>query len=205
MTALQHAKHFCGLADASDDDECHKYVTLYNDFYNIATYHGDWKMSPFLYACYRRLPSTITAMIRLGDIDINISDTQQWNGLMFACVAEDTTLITALIRHGINVNAKNHLDRDALMMSCNVNNWHNAMILVNAGANYVDSIDTINEKDIYKNDPINKNKLIKYIRDDYRKIVVATMADDSKTNIFAASFKTTYVPQLANIIAEFII
>ncbi|AYV79083.1 MAG: hypothetical protein Faunusvirus2_30 [Faunusvirus sp.] len=203
MTAIarNHAHTFIDLlyndVDPINETAAIKYIDEYNDFYN--TKINPW-WSPLTYACNYGHEQVAFKLMDVG-ADINLI-TDKWTPLMFACYKSNVKIALELIRRGANINVKTNDKNSAIILSCVKRNQSMVIMLIDAGAEFVDIID--NHIIGYYN-----RKVMKYIRDKYRLCILAVIdaehTDTTVDNAMAACFRTTYAVELIDIISEFII
>ncbi|AYV79673.1 MAG: hypothetical protein Faunusvirus35_12, partial [Faunusvirus sp.] len=120
------------------------------------------------------------------------------NSLICAIAFQYENIVTELIRMGANVNYKSVGNKTVLTLSCIYRRENIIIILIEAGALFVEFIDShIVKYSCYQ--------VIQYIRNVYRKQIISVIDDGSTNNAMAVSFKTTYVSGIIDIISEFII
>jgi ankyrin repeat protein len=122
----------------------------------------------------------------------------RWSALMRAVAFKHKNTVTELIRKGADINYKSLGGHTSLALSCRYRQQDLAIILLEAGAIFVDIIDS----HIVKH---NCNQVIQYIRSVYRQRIISVINNESSDNALAASFKTTYVSGIIGMISEFII
>ncbi|AYV79671.1 MAG: hypothetical protein Faunusvirus35_10 [Faunusvirus sp.] len=123
---------------------------------------------------------------------------RRWNSLMHAIVFKRKNLVTELIRKGANVNYKSPSGKTCLALTCIYRYEDIVIILIEAGAFFVDIIDSYIVK-------YSCYQVIQYIRNVYRKRIISVINDDTSDNALAVSFKTVYVAGIIDMISEFII
>ncbi|AYV79103.1 MAG: hypothetical protein Faunusvirus2_50 [Faunusvirus sp.] len=125
----------------------------------------------------------------------------RWHSLMYAIwyksnYEHNNNVITELIQRGANINFKSPSGKTPLSLACDYGCTDVAIILVKAGADFVDVIDT---HIIF----YNHQQVIQCIRNVYRERIISVI--NTGDNAIAISFKTTYVSGIINMISEFII
>ncbi|AYV79664.1 MAG: hypothetical protein Faunusvirus35_3 [Faunusvirus sp.] len=125
-----------------------------------------------------------------------------WSSIMYATLYRRTDVIKELILKGVNINNKTPIGETALYIACLYNSDGIAITLIDAGADFVDTIDT-GILDHYS------PRISQYIRNIYQQqiisVVNAERTDSMDNNALATSFRTTYVPGVIDMISEFII
>jgi hypothetical protein len=213
--------------------ECLQYIDKYRDFYNTQVYFVDtWRASAIIFASYFRYDLVVLRLIANG-ADINITDSYGDTALIDSCYHGRYDVALKLIDRNANINIARCNKRTALSMLCsgpanqqqldvatalidrgvdiNVFDGHDtplthacladnselAIKLIDSGAQFVKYIEKIKTR--------NCSQIIDYIIKKYNESIFAAMNDEQPNNMFATSFKKTYVPQLVNIIVAFIL
>ncbi|AYV79672.1 MAG: hypothetical protein Faunusvirus35_11 [Faunusvirus sp.] len=121
-----------------------------------------------------------------------------WSSLMRAIAFRRKNTVIELIRKGANVNYKSLGGSTCLELICIYKYENLAIILIEAGAIFVNIIDSHIVK-------YNCNQVIQHIKNVYRKQIISVIDSESTDNALAVSFKTVYVAGIIDIISEFII
>ncbi|AYV79519.1 MAG: hypothetical protein Faunusvirus20_2 [Faunusvirus sp.] len=139
-----------------------------------------------------------------GGADVNMANERGQTALSLLCYNCSTmpqfSTAVELIKHGADVNATDttyNSVNSPLGYALRRANTELAVKLIDSGARFIDFLNDINTGEY----PQVANK----IRHKYGESILAVMNDECPTNIFAASFRKIYVPQLVNTIAEFIL
>ncbi|AYV79104.1 MAG: hypothetical protein Faunusvirus2_51 [Faunusvirus sp.] len=121
-----------------------------------------------------------------------------WTPLMYS-ICEHIDVMAILIQKGVNVNYKSQGGINTLTLACIHGYEDKAIMLIKAGIDFVDLIDTHIVKFGYQ-------QVMLCIRNVYQQCITSTINDDDACdNAIATSFKTTYVSGIINMIGEFII
>ena len=120
-----------------------------------------------------------------------------WSPIMYMIYDNYFKAVKILIKKGADVNHMTPDSMIALKVACAHGYVESAVMLIKAGASFVNIIDT----------HITGHKhIMLYVRYIYGRRIKAVMDDDSSTdNMMAQCFRTTYVPEIVDMIAEFII
>ncbi|AYV79092.1 MAG: hypothetical protein Faunusvirus2_39 [Faunusvirus sp.] len=124
-----------------------------------------------------------------------------WNSLMFVIYYKRINIVKELILKGANVNYKNSEGTTALYIACRYGHEDIAIILIKAGAYFVNILDELDGYGI----EYSCQQVIQYLRDLYRQQIISIINDDKDDNTMAISFRTTYAVEVVDIISEFII
>ncbi|AYV79055.1 MAG: hypothetical protein Faunusvirus2_2 [Faunusvirus sp.] len=196
MTSGYRAKQFCQLVYNKDEKKCIEFINRYTNFYNTCVDCEVWsKMTPFIYACYNSLANVAIALLDRGS---NINHVTEFgsSALMYAASAHDYVIVKMLLDRGADVNILNNCKLSAL-------SYRMSDELLEKMINKIIYTDNIFEYyDIHKN---MHDKATGFMRNRYRNTIIMAINDTTTYNELARSFATTYVPQLVDIICEFII
>ena len=213
MNANDRAAKFMKLIYDRDEMGCDRFAKKYHDFYDVKVsikYDENWIITPFLVACYIGYETTINRMIEYG-ADITVLDSLEWNALMLACDSRDREPINVvkILINKYDVNIKNYHGESALTIAYKQLHWKTVEYLIDNNADFATHIDMLTDYHSY-NRSSSLEKSVKnmhnHIRDKYRQYIINVINNDqSVDNVIAECFRKTYVPQLVDIIAEFII
>ncbi|AYV79529.1 MAG: hypothetical protein Faunusvirus20_12 [Faunusvirus sp.] len=214
---------FIKLAYARDDDKCVAYVNANSDFHKTEIYYnfaGD--ISPLMVACIHGLAKTVTALLN-QNADVNYTDKHGTNAMIYSCCCSDKSytlnIIKQLVAHNADVNHKNHYNNSALLLadSCNITDVGQYLIQLSLNNDAEDNnkITSCNLTDLIDKYIDNKRHpfcmftstgyFVPSIRKRYCEVIKHAVDDVSENNMLAVSFRTTYVIQLVDLIAAYII
>ncbi|AYV79067.1 MAG: hypothetical protein Faunusvirus2_14 [Faunusvirus sp.] len=188
-TNLVH--EFLNFVTSGNEPACIEYIDKHKDFYNTVC---TW--SPLAYACYNGLEQVADKLIDVG-ADVNLYCFDKYTPLILTCMTGQISLVKKLIEAGADVNMRSESGCAALSyVMRHATNSQIAILLIEAGAEFVERIDHY----ISISAPV-----VIYIRSIYKKHILSVINDNDDDNAIATSFRTTYVPELVDMICEFIL
>ncbi|AYV79532.1 MAG: hypothetical protein Faunusvirus20_15 [Faunusvirus sp.] len=203
MTPNERALEFSKLIEREDDAVCIEYIERYTDFYDceINIYAGF--NSPIIYACANNREPIVVALIKHG-ADVTKSTETGCTILHYAALKGMNTVIKEILQRDTNknINLPALYNYTALSYACVVDNDEVAYELLKAGAEFMDVINCKNTG-LTMMLTSNMHKCTGHIREVYNTNILSVI--NSGDNVMATSFQKTYVPQLVNVICEFII
>ncbi|AYV79082.1 MAG: hypothetical protein Faunusvirus2_29 [Faunusvirus sp.] len=190
VEAIDHANQFIQYANMRNEIECLKYIEKYSDFYDTTNGFS----TPLSIACTRGLEQVVYKLIAKG-VNVNLRTNSGYTPLHYAASFKNNILNT-LIKHGANLD-DDYNGMRAIMFAINTKCNGNVIILLKAGATFVDIIDSHISRGGYPD-------IIQCVRNVYRQRI-RSIIDTNDDNTMAACFRTTYAIKLVDIISEFII
>ena len=189
-------KQFRQLLDRCDD-VCHNFVSQHRKIANLVNKSGE---TALIFACCHGFEQTVRELTKY----CNVNHVDYYPGrtaLSYAAEHGFDNIVQHLINQKAELNARDMYGFTALIYACLKNKDDTAITLVHAGAMYretcVDTTDKLRATHADKDAAI-------YIKSIYTRRIIAVV-NDVDDNILAQCFKTTYVPGVIDMIADFII
>ncbi|AYV79125.1 MAG: hypothetical protein Faunusvirus3_5 [Faunusvirus sp.] len=182
---------FAQLVNHSDKELCLNYIKKHKTEHDTSIY----SYNPITYACSRNREDIVYEFIKQG-VDVNMKDHYGDTALATAVRANCLNIAQFLIANRADINATTRGTLSVLEVALIGHHLTSVEFLIKNGANIYD----VQYHNRSKYEPIRR-----VIYNEYHKIIVDTMNDKSETNVFAQCFRTTYVPQLVDIITGFIL
>ncbi|AYV79379.1 MAG: hypothetical protein Faunusvirus11_18 [Faunusvirus sp.] len=212
MTAYERANEFREIVynDHNKSVRCLEYIDKYDNFYDTFSSGG---FSALILACANGLELVAYKLIDRG-AKVNIKCSSGHTPLSVAIrygnmsQPQYTNLIRTLIKNGADVSTIQYEKSILLYALLKFVDREIVMMLIEAGADYVDAFDKIKQIKLTRYNNIDDKyicELIEYIKDRYRKQIILTIDDTSPDNQLFKSFRTTYVSGVINIITNFIL
>ncbi|AYV79619.1 MAG: hypothetical protein Faunusvirus29_8 [Faunusvirus sp.] len=204
--AYKHAEHFYELISAYsviypvDETACLNYIDKYSDFYDIKI--GTCENSALLNAICLKMSNKIIFRLIDQKADVNTYNISNITPLTAAVLSSDYTVITRLVDAGANINNDNPVP---LLCSLYHNQYSVATYLIDKGAHFNEYINIFDDKRYFPTNYEIFTNIKNYIRLLYKQSIHNIINDKSVNNAMARCFATTYVPQLVDVICEFII
>ncbi|AYV79378.1 MAG: hypothetical protein Faunusvirus11_17 [Faunusvirus sp.] len=199
LTASHRAHQFCNIVHSKDVKKCADYIEKYNDFYNSQTSFAVWKqITPLIYTCYKGLETVAMLLLDRG-CDVNAVTEDNESSLIYACLFGRTNLALKLIERGADVDIITTYSGTSVLSHCITDQVIEAII------NKSSNVHIILEHQLAAMIPRKQSIASKYIKLRYRHDIIHIMNDKADDNLFGTAFETTYVPQIAGIICNFIL
>ncbi|AYV79533.1 MAG: hypothetical protein Faunusvirus20_16 [Faunusvirus sp.] len=200
MIAQEHVFEFIDLVKTGDEVRCIDYIDKYTDFYNTEVYTSTFvyvsKSVPLMIASRAGLDKVVAKLLA-KNVDVNYREQYGWNTLLYACRDGFKSIVCMLLDGGINVHSKSDYGYTALHIAMIYSKYDIAVEIVKRDGDTV-NINAYNHAHELK-DLVNKMKNI------YQTEIFNIIEDKSSDNIMAMSFRKTYVPQIVNMICEYML
>ncbi|AYV79615.1 MAG: hypothetical protein Faunusvirus29_4 [Faunusvirus sp.] len=203
----RHAEHFHNLIniDPIDETVCIEYINRHNDFYNIQM--GIFKTNALTRCIICNASDNLIMQLIERGTDINISDNFGYSPLSNAVLYGRYNIVVHLIAAGAKINQDRCLLSDALRL----NRLKIAKYLIDKGVDFdmlCYNMFFMSYEEFYKSYQQQYTiypEVVDYIKSCYKQSIHNTINDKSADNVMAGCFATTYVPQLVDVICDFII
>ncbi|AYV79617.1 MAG: hypothetical protein Faunusvirus29_6 [Faunusvirus sp.] len=218
--AQHHAEYFYELlCKSSNESTCIKYINRFKDFYDIEVnnYGRSALSNSIIYASDK----VVYRLIERG-ADVNISDKYGDTPIIWAVVYNRYDVVKHLVEAGAEIN---HGIQCVSVLSYALCNGYTeiAKYLIDNGSDFsvlcYESNKIENSKDRYDTSATSYENFCKHnqrrfkiypealnhIKMRYKQSIHNIINDKSVNNVMARCFATTYVPQLVDVICEFII
>ncbi|AYV79618.1 MAG: ankyrin repeat domain-containing protein 17 [Faunusvirus sp.] len=219
--AQHHAEYFyrllCNSSDESPADEpvCIKYIDRFNDFYNIkmGCFRGTALLNSIIYA-----PDKVTYKLIERGADVDIADKYGDTPIIWATALGKYNVVKHLVETGVKINREiqypgillyalihNHIEIAKYLIDNGIEFDILCYESNKIGNSHFDMSSYENFCKQCQQSYIIYHEVVDHIKLRYRQSIHNTINNKSTDNVMAKCFATTYVPQLIDVICEFII